>query len=65
MIPMVNQILVWEKELEIRNQPGKHSRFAPDRFPVEAPDTRKVSNRSIFNWIRPESKCECPQATGN
>jgi hypothetical protein len=64
MIPIVNQILVWEKELEIRNQ-RRQSRSEPDVYALEAVEARQGSRRSIFGWLPRFSRkqeCTCPQA---
>ena len=47
MIPMVNNILIWEKELEIQNQklqkPGCDPQWAFERMPK-----RRKKNRGSF-----------------
>ncbi|HEY3344921.1 MAG TPA: hypothetical protein VGJ97_08335 [Anaerolineaceae bacterium] len=62
MIPIVNAILSWEKELEIRDEQYAMKHVRPDTLRDRAETYQKPERkapRAIFTWLRRQPTQDC------
>ena len=71
MIPIVNNMLIWEKELEIQEQRRKQRRIPPEVFENDAPVAQPKPRKSFLRWLprlqwprQQPSPCECAPEPG-
>jgi hypothetical protein len=62
MIPIVNSILAWEKEIEIRDQ-KRLNQLNDARIAAREmqPQPKPVLHKRLWNWLRPQPVQDCSQ----